>query len=181
VVPAFANNRFGDRRKSTLMESTRRQFSRRMFIQSSGAAFIGAVWPQDGPQPSMKSIDTPVLSIAYVENGYPAGIPRFCDSSSPRMAEQAAIRQDVVDFAPPCRPPESERACHYAVWRGRRHRAARSGYSEREKPVSKAGRPPRSRGRRAFPSSRKARNGIGGDSGGRWLKWTVWHGPLEFA
>jgi pimeloyl-ACP methyl ester carboxylesterase len=120
------------------MERTRRQFSRRMFIQSSGAAFIGAAWPQGGPQPAIESIDTSVLSIAYVESGNPAGIPiillhgfpddvhawdevmpalvkaghrvlvpylrgfgptRFRDPSSPRMAEQAAIGQDVVDFA----------------------------------------------------------------------------------
>src|SRR5262245_35966875 len=63
------------RAESTLMQSTRRQFSRRMFIQSSGAAFIGAAWPQGGPQPAVKSIDTSVLNIAYVESGNPAGIP----------------------------------------------------------------------------------------------------------
>lgn len=85
-----------------------------------------------------KSIDTPVLSIAYEESGNPQGFPiillhgfpddvhawddvapplakaghrvlvpylrgygptRFLDAAAPRMAEQAAIGQDVIDFA----------------------------------------------------------------------------------
>jgi pimeloyl-ACP methyl ester carboxylesterase len=120
------------------MKSTLRQLSRRVFIQSSGAAVIGAVWPQGGPLPAPKSIETAVLNIAYVESGNPAGFPiimlhgfpddvhawddvtpplvkagyrvlvpylrgfgptRFRDSKRPRMAEQAAIGQDVADFA----------------------------------------------------------------------------------
>jgi pimeloyl-ACP methyl ester carboxylesterase len=86
----------------------------------------------------MKSIDTPVLKIAYEESGSPQGFPiillhgfpddahawddvapplvragnrvlapylrgygatRFLDAAAPRMAEQAAIGQDLIDFA----------------------------------------------------------------------------------
>jgi pimeloyl-ACP methyl ester carboxylesterase len=86
----------------------------------------------------MKSIDTPVLKIAYEESGSPQGFPiillhgfpddarawddvapplvkaghrvlapylrgygatRFLDTTAPRMAEQAAIGQDLIDFA----------------------------------------------------------------------------------
>ncbi|HEY3823336.1 MAG TPA: alpha/beta hydrolase [Bryobacteraceae bacterium] len=85
-----------------------------------------------------KSIDTPVLNIAYEESGNPQGFPiillhgfpddvhawddvapplakaghrvlvpylrgygptRFRDAAAPRMAEQAAIGQDLIDFA----------------------------------------------------------------------------------
>ncbi len=85
-----------------------------------------------------KSIDTPILNIAYEETGDPQGFPivllhgfpddahawddvvpplakaghrvlvpylrgygptRFRDASAPRMAEQAAIGQDLIDFA----------------------------------------------------------------------------------
>src|SRR5262249_53253452 len=108
------------------------------FLRLSGAAFAGALWPQSSPAGTVKSIDTPVLSIGYVETGNATGLPvillhgfpddihawddvtpplvragyrvlvpylrgygptRFRDPASPRMAEQAAIGQDVIDFA----------------------------------------------------------------------------------
>ncbi len=89
------------------------------------------------PTPTLRSIDTPVLTIGYEESGDPGGFPivllhgfpydirawdgvapplaeagyrvlapylrgygatRFRDPDAPRMAEQAAIAQDVVDF-----------------------------------------------------------------------------------
>lgn len=94
--------------------------------------------PRQAADAGAKSIDTPVLSIAYHEAGNAGGFPiillhgfpddvhawdavspaltkaghrvlvpylrgygatRFRDASSPRMAEQAAIGQDVIDFA----------------------------------------------------------------------------------
>ena len=114
--------------------------SRRTFVKIAGAAAVGkaigfAQWPAAAVS---KSIDTPVLSIAYEESGDTGGFPvvllhgfpddvrawdevvpplvkaghrvlvpylrgygptRFRDAASPRMAEQAAIGQDVVDFA----------------------------------------------------------------------------------
>jgi pimeloyl-ACP methyl ester carboxylesterase len=93
---------------------------------------------QSGAAPVAKSIDTPVLNIAYEESGNAQGFPiillhgfpddvrawddvapplvnaghrvlvpflrgygptRFRDASAARMAEQAAIGQDLVDFA----------------------------------------------------------------------------------
>src|SRR5580692_10224778 len=112
--------------------------SRRTFIQSAivTAAALGA--RRATAQGMTKSIDTPILNIAYEESGNPQGFPiillhgfpddvhawddvvpplakaghrvlvpylrgygptRFRDATAPRMAEQAAIGQDVVDFA----------------------------------------------------------------------------------
>jgi pimeloyl-ACP methyl ester carboxylesterase len=112
--------------------------TRRQFIQTAGIASLSFVARQNAGGAPEKSIDTPVLSIGYVESGNPAGVPiillhgfpddvhafddvtppiakagyrvlvpylrgfgptRFRDASSPRMAEQAAIGQDVMDFA----------------------------------------------------------------------------------
>jgi pimeloyl-ACP methyl ester carboxylesterase len=114
------------------------QDSRRAFLKVVGIAAAGTVWPQTLGTSVAKSIDTPVLRIAYEESGDPMGIPvvllhgfpddvhawddvtpplvkaghrvlvpylrgfgptRFRDPASPRMAEQAAIGQDVMDFA----------------------------------------------------------------------------------
>src|SRR6202167_2103812 len=89
-------------------------------------------------QSTARSIQTPVLNIAYQESGTPQGFPivllhgfpddvhafdnvapplakagyrvlvpylrgygptRFRDASAPRMAEQAGIGQDLIDFA----------------------------------------------------------------------------------
>jgi pimeloyl-ACP methyl ester carboxylesterase len=112
--------------------------TRRKFIQAAGIASLGFVSRQNSGGAAEKSIDTPVLSIGYVESGNPAGVPiillhgfpddvhafddvtpplakaghrvlvpylrgfgstRFREAASPRMAEQAAIGQDVMDFA----------------------------------------------------------------------------------
>jgi pimeloyl-ACP methyl ester carboxylesterase len=113
--------------------------SRRAFFQSAivTAAALGIRRAQ-GQTPVTKSIDTPILNIAYEESGSPQGFPiillhgfpddihawddvvpplakaghrvlvpylrgygptRFRDAASPRMAEQAAIGQDLIDFA----------------------------------------------------------------------------------
>jgi pimeloyl-ACP methyl ester carboxylesterase len=107
---------------------------RRTFLAAAslGVAGIG------GAQLATRSIQTPVLDIAYEESGDPRGLPivllhgfpddvrafddiapplakaghrvlvpylrgygptRFRDASAPRMAEQAAIGQDLIDFA----------------------------------------------------------------------------------
>lgn len=110
--------------------------SRRSFLQS--AALAGLAQRVTAQTAVAKSIETPVLHIAYEESGPAQGIPvillhgfpddahaydevapalakaghralvpylrgygptRFRDASAPRMAEQAAIGQDVLDFA----------------------------------------------------------------------------------
>ena len=91
-----------------------------------------------------KSVDAPILNIAYEESGNPQGFPivllhgfpddihafddvapalakaghrvlapylrgygptRFRDAAAPRMAEQAAIGQDLIDFADALKRP----------------------------------------------------------------------------
>ena len=110
--------------------------SRRSFLQT--AALAGLAQRVTAQTAMPKSIETPVLKIAYEESGPAQGIPvillhgfpddahaydevapalakaghralvpylrgygptRFRDASAPRMAEQAAIGQDVLDFA----------------------------------------------------------------------------------
>ncbi len=116
--------------------------SRRRVLQSAVATAValGArrTWSQTGAASVAKSIETPVLNIAYEESGNLQGVPivllhgfpddvrawdgvlpplvkaghrvlvpylrgygptRFRDASAPGMAEQAAIGQDLVDFA----------------------------------------------------------------------------------
>ncbi len=107
---------------------------RRSFFQAAGAGI--AIMAQ--AQSTTRSIQTPVLDIAYEESGNTQGFPivllhgfpddvhafdnvapplakagyrvlvpylrgygptRFRDASAPRMAEQAAIGQDLIDFA----------------------------------------------------------------------------------
>src|SRR5712692_8370598 len=109
--------------------------SRRTFLKT--AAFAAATGTLRA-QSTAKSVETPVLNIAYEESGPATGFPviflhgfpddahawddvapplakagyrvlmpylrgygptRFRDASSPRMAEQAAIGQDLIDFA----------------------------------------------------------------------------------
>ena len=122
--------------------------SRREFFRRAGAAGAAAALASRGPRagaeaqsqstpPTLRSVDTPVLTIGYEESGNPRGFPivllhgfpydirawdgvapplaeagyrvlapylrgygttRFRDPDAPRMAEQAAIAQDVVDF-----------------------------------------------------------------------------------
>ena len=113
--------------------------TRRAFLQASSLALLTGIrsslaQPQTGP--ATKFVESPVLRIAYQDNG--AGFPiillhgfpddvhayddvapplvkagyrvlvpylrgygptRFRDAAAPRMAEQAAIGQDVIDFA----------------------------------------------------------------------------------
>lgn len=110
--------------------------SRRSFLQT--AALAGLAQRVTAQTATAKSIETPVLNIAYEESGPAQGVPvillhgfpddahaydevapalakaghralvpylrgygptRFRDASAPRMAEQAAIGQDVLDFA----------------------------------------------------------------------------------
>src|SRR3984885_9232616 len=116
--------------------------SRRRLLQSAivtGAALgVRHARAQSGPPPAAKSIETPVLNIAYEESGKPGDFPvillhgfpddvrawddvapplvksghrvlvpwlrgygptRFREAAAPRMAEQAAIGQDLIDFA----------------------------------------------------------------------------------
>jgi pimeloyl-ACP methyl ester carboxylesterase len=116
--------------------------SRRRIIQSAIVTSVGLgirhAKSQSGAAPISKSIETPILNIAYEESGKPQGFPiillhgfpddvrawddvvpplveaghrvlvpylrgygptRFRDAAAPRMAEQAAIGQDLIDFA----------------------------------------------------------------------------------
>jgi pimeloyl-ACP methyl ester carboxylesterase len=107
---------------------------RRTFLQAAGVGLANMAQAQS----TTRSIQTPILNIAYEESGNPQGFPivllhgfpddvhafdhvapplasagyrvlvpylrgygptRFRDASAPRMAEQAAIGQDLVDFA----------------------------------------------------------------------------------
>ena len=122
--------------------------TRREFLKSAGAAGAAAAVVSRASRapaeaqarstaPTLRSVDTPVLTIGYEESGDPSGVPivllhgfpydirawdgvapplaeagyrvlvpylrgygttRFRDPDAPRMAEQAAIAQDVVDF-----------------------------------------------------------------------------------
>src|ERR1051326_202847 len=112
--------------------------TRRTFLKTAAFAAAPGALAQTPLHPSTKFIDTPVLRIAYIEEGPTQGFPiillhgfpddvyawddvtprlvkegyrtlvpylrgygptRFRDPASPRMAEQAAIGQDVIDFA----------------------------------------------------------------------------------
>ena len=116
--------------------------SRRTFLRAAGGALAGGF--QVLAQTATRSVQTPVLSIGYEENGPAQGFPiillhgfpddvrafdevapplakagyrvlipylrgygptRFRDAAAPRMAEQAAIGQDVIDFADALRLP----------------------------------------------------------------------------
>ncbi len=124
-------------------EPTRREFLKRAGAASAAAAVAGgasrvpATAQARSTTPTLRRVDTPVLTIGYEERGDPNGFPvvllhgfpydirawdgvapplaeagyrilapylrgygptRFRDASVPRMAEQAAIAQDVVDF-----------------------------------------------------------------------------------
>ncbi|MXY24514.1 MAG: alpha/beta hydrolase [Acidobacteria bacterium] len=124
-------------------EPTRREFLRRAGVAGAAAALASRA-PRAGVEaqgrsttPTLRSVDTPVLTVGYEESGSPGGFPvvllhgfpydirawdgvapplaeagyrvlapylrgygttRFRDPDAPRMAEQAAIAQDLVDF-----------------------------------------------------------------------------------
>ena len=124
---------------------------RRTFLKVAGIAGASILadmtadsQAQEPPRTSVSTVQTPVLSVGYEDNGNPRGFPvillhgfpddaraydevvppltkagyralvpylrgygptRFRDSAVPRMAEQAAIGQDVIDFADALRLP----------------------------------------------------------------------------
>jgi pimeloyl-ACP methyl ester carboxylesterase len=117
--------------------------SRRTFLKLTGAGILADMtgreaFGQQPVRPTVATVQTPVLSIAYEDSGDPRGFPvillhgfpddaraydevvppltkagyralvpyirgygatRFRDAAAPRLAEQAAIGQDVIDFA----------------------------------------------------------------------------------
>src|SRR6516164_5149888 len=114
--------------------------SRRAFLQKAGVALAAArrLPAQRQPMAITRTVETPVLEIAYQENGAAQGFPvvllhgfpddvhayddvappltnagfrvlvpylrgygrtSFREAQAPRMAEQAAIGQDLIDFA----------------------------------------------------------------------------------
>ena len=124
-------------------EPTRREFLKRAGAAGAAAAMAGRTSPAPAEAqsrstaPTLRSVDTRVLTIGYEESGDAGGLPivllhgfpydirawdgvapplaeagyrvlvpylrgygttRFRDPDAPRMAEQAAIAQDVVDF-----------------------------------------------------------------------------------
>src|SRR5271165_5930396 len=131
--------------------------SRRKFLQSAIATGVALTARRAASQQGMaKSIDTPILNIAYEESGNPQGFPivllhgfpddihawddvvpplakaghrvlvpylrgygptRFRDNAAPRMAEQAAIGQDLIDFADALKLPRFAAAGY--DWGGR--------------------------------------------------------------
>ena len=126
-----------------MQEPTRREFLRGAGVAGAAAAMASrasqaaAKGQARSTAPTLRGVDTPVLTIGYEESGDPGGFPivllhgfpydirawdgvapplaeagyrvlvpylrgygttRFRDPDAPRMAEQAAIAQDVVDF-----------------------------------------------------------------------------------
>ena len=119
--------------------------NRRTFLRAAGVALAGGLAPlRQLLAQTARSVQTPVLNIAYEESGPAQGFPiillhgfpddvrafdevvpplakagyrvlvpylrgygptRFLDPAAPRMAEQAAIGQDVIDFADALRLP----------------------------------------------------------------------------
>ncbi|HYV62891.1 MAG TPA: alpha/beta hydrolase [Bryobacteraceae bacterium] len=119
--------------------------NRRTFLKTAGGALAGGLLHRRLlAQTATRSVQTPVLEIAYEESGPAQGFPivllhgfpddvrafdevgpplakagyrvlvpflrgygptRFRDPAAPRMAEQAAIGQDVIDFADALRIP----------------------------------------------------------------------------
>lgn len=116
--------------------------SRRSFLQAAAAAGLAQRLPAQNV--ASKTVETPILNIAYYESGPAGGFPvillhgfpddahaydevapavakaghrilvpflrgygptKFRDAAAPRMAEQAAIGQDVLDFADALRLP----------------------------------------------------------------------------
>ncbi|MBZ5632132.1 MAG: alpha/beta hydrolase [Acidobacteriia bacterium] len=151
--------------------------NRRAFLRAAGGALAGGLAPL--PQllaQAARSVQTPVLNIAYEESGPSQGFPvillhgfpddvrafdevapplakagyrvlvpylrgygptRFRDPAAPRMAEQAAIGQDVIDFADALRLPR------FAVsgfdWGGRAAAIAAALHPDRVRAVVLAG------------------------------------------
>ena len=150
---------------------------RRTFLKTAGlagASAVTGVWAgsrvlaQGAPATAARTVETPVLSIAYEDTGDPRGVPiillhgfpddvhafdgvvpplvkaghralvpylrgygptRFRDAAAPRMAEQAAIGQDVIDFADALKLPRFAVAGY--DWGGRAAAIAAALYPER--------------------------------------------------